>query len=625
MTILITSEENFEKANRGERLFKDYLDVTFPDKGLISRLYFEPFGHKIFPDFLFIHQIFGFFYFEVKNIPIKDIIKVTTDYVEYKYEENLNTNNKKDYILGKLRDKVIETLETINANKAVHKNSILEIEKINNPISGNFALVFTKITRNEAKKSGKFLNLDKIENFIFADEIEEDNIDPELPIKNLSKNKTGLKVSDNLFNCLIRYIYEDEENNLFTINNKNDEFGTSVILDKEKIKEHEVIIKAFDNKQIKNRDKLLEPGLRIINGVAGSGKTLILLKAIEQIVNPIQLEILEKEKPRILVVFYTGTLKRYYNSQLKTYKKDKNIEIMAFWPLIKNKFKIEIKDKSDKGNDEAAELALKNIESSKMAGCYDYIFVDEAQDFYPSWMKLLYQMLKGRSYEDKNLKAVFDGKQDIYGKSKKDPYTIFRLEDGIDLRKGKRTMNLKTSYRTSGNIFRLSTIFMGDNKGDSECFNINGDIPELIHLSNSNEFSNYLNSLIRENGNKIDLNKICVIYPTPYVGHNEIDEIIRNLPLGKAERYSSENTNYSFTTNKINFFSTNYIKGMEYSVVFLFGFDRIPESIEKIDEMFYTSITRAQTQLKIFYFEKTKQIEKLEREILEIAKQSEIN
>ncbi len=615
-----------ETANRGEKRFKSFIEELFKNKPEASKLYFEHRGSKTVPDFIFFNQIFGYFLFEVKDISLDQVIRVDNKIQHYWYSDKNGgkTEEKRNY-LEEMRKFCIEYDKEIEDNKSgiisLLKNFTSSKQRL---ISSNSAIVFTKFTSEDALNSGKFFihknRLNEKEDYrvLFKDDVDLDeygNRDPYLIFKSLTWNTKQEIINNNIFNEIVCLVNPSAAETSFIKKDIDKEFSININLNKQEIKQHKKIIHILDNEQESYCNWVLIGGYKFIKGIAGSGKTLINLFAIKKLLK-------KENKPKVLLLFVTGTLKSYYNHALRD-SKNENLEIFTFWDFMKKKFNLDIENYgmyTDNGNNNIGLDALNKINSTQLNLYYDFIFIDEAQDFFESWGQLVFNLAKGNDIKEKNVIALFDSRQDIYGKKQKNIYESFKLDGNIGLTG--RSKNLYKCYRNTKNIFELAIKFSDEIESrevDKITFSLKEeDAPRCLKVKYDNDIVKYLNDIIDNNSYDIDLKDICVIYPSKYVRTDKIVELISKLRKGKTQLYrNKKDDNFSFKNNSIKFFSTNYAKGLEFSYVILIDFDSVPDNADKANNIFYTAITRAQLKLDIIYKTETTYINKIIRHLNE--------
>jgi superfamily I DNA and RNA helicase len=433
--------------------------------------------------------------------------------------------------------------------------------------------------------------------------------------RKLSFNKKEEFIDDKLFNQLMCIIYEPSADSSFIKKNDSSEFSIDIEVNKHKLKTHKLIIETLDNEQKSYNKFVLNGGYRFIRGIAGSGKTLIVVLAIKKLIKDYEKQrLFDIPKPKILILFYTSTLKKYYANVLKEIRGQ--VDIFTFWDFLNKKFNLSIDNfgRDDDGNIKIGEAALSKVTHSQLLNHYDYIFIDEAQDFYESWGALVYQMCVGSDSKEKNVVAVFDSRQDIYGNGNKDIYKSFKTEEEVKLTG--RTKILTKCYRNTKPIFELAQLFTNESEDNIDFSIEDGILPTIEEIRDEHHFIRFINQLIKHNHSNVSLNDICVIYPSWHIRSSHIESIISKLPTDLAQLYSTKReSNFSFKHKSIKFISSNLAKGLEFPLVILYGFDKIPNDNSKINNLYYTAITRAQFELIITYQTLTPQIQAIQNHL----------
>lgn len=218
----------------------------------------------------------------------------------------------------------------------------------------------------------------------------------------------------------------------------------------------------LDRKQENNARRIGE-GHRIIYGVAGSGKTVILISRAKWLHD-------ENLSAKILLVCYNVVLSVYLRHVLAKYPR---IQIFHFdgWAKhngiirqVVNQWTNTLEDDVSLGKRLLEHLKQQQGEFRK----YDAILVDEAQDFPPSWFSCILEALANR--EEGDLLIVCDGNQGI------------RLIDAISwkslgIKAQGRTIHqafdLDRNYRNTREILKLASHFtLTDPKNNDDSISI---------------------------------------------------------------------------------------------------------------------------------------------------------
>ena len=195
-------------------------------------------------------------------------------------------------------------------------------------------------------------------------------------------------------------------------------------------------------------------GHRIVRGVAGSGKTLILAFRAEQIARA-------ASRPVLLLSYANGISGRLENAMQDRGVEDKVITSTFHswcWKMLRT-YGLPIP--TEKEIPDFSERQAANVQAVLDAaerglipgGQYDAVLIDEAHDFEPQWLALAAKMVNP---DTKALMIVYDDAQAIY-KGRKRP--VWK-QLGIDA--AGRTTVLKVNYRNTAQILRFARKFAAD-------------------------------------------------------------------------------------------------------------------------------------------------------------------
>lgn len=223
-----------------------------------------------------------------------------------------------------------------------------------------------------------------------------------------------------------------------------------------KIKKRNTFIGSFDETQFNMIHAYDNENLRI-RGLAGSGKTILLVKKMAYL----HFKFPEK---KIAFIFYTITLKQTIIELFKNYYKDYDrysepdmtkINIFHSWGGMQKKgfysdFSLRtgnipktfsdatyLKEEKEDPYEFVCRDVLERIDVGENLNFYDYIFVDEAQDFKINFFKLVRKSLS----ENGKLIYAYDELQSLSEENSiPSKSEIFKQDECLDI-------NLKTSYR----------------------------------------------------------------------------------------------------------------------------------------------------------------------------------
>ena len=175
-----------------------------------------------------------------------------------------------------------------------------------------------------------------------------------------------------------------------------------------KLQPHSCVIKTLDYRQ-ECIARAIGEGHRIVYGVAGSGKTLILLCRAKLLAK-------QNQKLRILILCYNISLACYLKSILDNYSQFQTIEVKHFhgWAsTLCKKLRMGMPGLSVDYCDELiGRKVLEELAKLPRGKKWDAVLVDEAQTFFPNWLECCVAALKDP--DNGNLMIVSDGNQSLY-------------------------------------------------------------------------------------------------------------------------------------------------------------------------------------------------------------------
>lgn len=206
------------------------------------------------------------------------------------------------------------------------------------------------------------------------------------------------------------------------------------------------ILRVMDLQQ-EQLARSLGEGHRVIHGVAGSGKTLILGYRAEHLARV-------AVKP-ILMLCYNKTLA----SKLAATMSEKNLadkvhvhSFHAWCSRMLDAYSIERPKgpANDALFEEMVERVIRGVDRKAIpSGQYDAVMIDEGHDFRPEWLKLVVQMVNPDS---NSLLVMYDDAQSIYGDSRKKRFSFA----SVGIKAQGRTTVLKLNYRNTRQILAVA-------------------------------------------------------------------------------------------------------------------------------------------------------------------------
>lgn len=387
-------------------------------------------------------------------------------------------------------------------------------------------------------------------------------------------------------------------------------------------------LKVLDRRQENNSRKIGE-GHRILCGVAGSGKTLLLLS---------RARLLHDQDPeaQILLLCYNYSLGMYLKQSLLGYSRI-NVTHFDGWAK-QNGIPRQMKDPStDKVEDDESlgnRLYAFLAEGKGDYRHYDSILIDEAQDFPPIWFSCILMGLKDPY--DGDLLIVCDGNQGIRPVDSVSWKSIGIRAQGRTIH---RALDLDKNYRNTQEILKLASHFASNDFKESEdsigIIPVNpgqairhGPKPFIVECSDHADECKKTISIVKglitgvqpngTAGPRIEPHEIGILYrkASPRekkLLHNLVEEISKFAPIHwVSESYSSRP---KVLEQGIKLQTVDSSKGLQYRAVIVLW----PHSFTPYvngDEMqeyrrLYVALTRAEEILIVTYSTVNEVVDKL--------------
>jgi len=347
----------------------------------------------------------------------------------------------------------------------------------------------------------------------------------------------------------------------------------------------------------------LGEGHRVIHGVAGSGKTMILGYRAEHLAK------LPSSKP-ILVLCYNKPLAQKLEAQFtakglgdrvhaRNFHKWCRDQLVTYGQTVPQGF-------GDKVFAEMVDNVIRGVERKQIpSGQYQAVLIDEGHDFNPEWLKLVTQMVDP---DTNSLLVLYDSAQAIYGKSKARGFSF----KSVGIQASGRTTILRINYRNTRQILQTANLvaskFLTPEERDEDSVPMvqpvscgrEGAEPLVIRLPDLHaepvKIAELLASAHQEGHAWADMAVLC----RKQAQMEDVACILNQRKLPHQVRKSSGDYNPLADTIKV--MTMHASKGLEWPVVALAGVGRMPAKGEdEKDEarLFYVAATRATQRLFI--------------------------
>lgn len=376
-------------------------------------------------------------------------------------------------------------------------------------------------------------------------------------------------------------------------------------------------IKTMDLHQ-ENLAKQIGDKHRLIRGVAGSGKTLILAT---------RAKMLAEQHPnwKILILCYNVALKQnikqmihskytepddFLTSDHRKTPNLNNIQILNFHHWIKKDHGISELEIDD---------YIEKIENDALTPVkYDAILIDEGQDFEGSWLHLISLCL---DQETQSLLLVEDRAQDIYRKSRS-----YVKDTGLDFRGRSRILNI--NYRNTSQIVDFGWKFYDSHRAlDLKLKQEQTETIEIIppkktkrkgpevELLKCNTFKEEIEEITKQivdqhNEKNIPYSEMAILYRIKGYNNHYISAIqsafqTKNIPYNWITENGATKHKFNPEEETVKICSLDSSKGLDFHSVFIVKADLMPlkyeEDQEKEVSLMYIGMTRAKEYLSISY------------------------
>lgn len=359
------------------------------------------------------------------------------------------------------------------------------------------------------------------------------------------------------------------------------------------------ILRVMDLQQ-EQLARSLGQGHRVIHGVAGSGKTLILGYRAEHLAKVCS-------RP-ILVLCYNRLLAQRLKSWMEFKGLGEKVHVHTFhrwcWQQLTT-YSIELPNKTGDDNtfyNDMVDKVIREVDRKFIpSGQYDAVMIDEGHDFRPEWLKLVVQMVNP---QNSSLLVLYDDAQSIYDTHKLGKFSF----KSVGIQAQGRTTILKLNYRNTHEILDFAAGFArqlltqedADEDGIPRLAPISagrrGTKPLLIKLPTlRDEADEIAKRLKAAHQSGIAWKEMAVLY----WDDKDKDEVFRALKDQHIYVVGKKTITFDKDDAKVKFLNIYNSKGLEFPLVAIMG-SRITEQAQtdvEAAKLLYVAMTRATSQL----------------------------
>jgi len=346
----------------------------------------------------------------------------------------------------------------------------------------------------------------------------------------------------------------------------------------------------------------LGDGHRVIHGVAGSGKTMILGYRAEYLAKAST----QASKP-ILILCFNEPLGVKLHSVMQAKGLGGRVHVRHFHKWCREQlvaYGQAIPAQSPRMFDEMVDNVIRGVDRKQIpSGQYQAVMIDEGHDFAPEWLKLVTQMVDPAT---NSLLVLYDDAQSIYERARSKQFSF----KSVGIQAQGRTTILKINYRNTRQILHTASLvaadlLTADDKDDDgipllkpvSCGR-EGQEPLIIKLptlqAEAQAIADHLAQAHQEGFAWGDMAVLCADTKTRDLCARTLAQ--RKLPV--ENRLGSGD--FDPTSNKIKVMTMKVSKGLEFPVVALPGVGHMPanrEDEKEAAQVFYVAATRATQRL----------------------------
>lgn len=551
------------------------------------------------PDFIILHPSRGLLFLEVKDWKPETLKKIN------KNDVTLLTNNgliTKPHPLEQARQCTYSVLSLLEGDSLLRQTE--GSHKGNLIMPYGWGVVFSNITRKQMQRAIPDAGREQLlpdHLMVYKDEITEKADAEEFQTMlwgmfnyNFGNTLTLPQIDRIRWHLFPEIRINEEQAELFGNENQQDASLNTVLPD---------IVKIMDVQQ-EQLARSLGEGHRVIHGVAGSGKTLILGYRCLYLARTMG-------KP-ILVLCFNVTLAAKLRSFISSKGIDSQVQVYHFHDWCSQQIKtyhVDVIRSNKPYYERTVETVIDAVEEGRIPRAqYGALLIDEGHDFEAEWLKLVVQMTDPDS---QSLLLLYDDAQSIYeGRAG----LGFNLSSVGVQAKGRTTI-LKLNYRNTREILDFAYAFAShyfDPHGadddhipliEPEAAGMSGQAPVTRNLPSLQGEINYaIECLGKWNKQGVQWADMAILCPTMKVGNMIADQLgASNLPYvwlkDKQNKTTYDNNNDCLTVLTI-----HSSKGLEFNRVIMVGVGHLKDDARRKKQharLLYVGMTRAQECLLV--------------------------
>ncbi len=376
------------------------------------------------------------------------------------------------------------------------------------------------------------------------------------------------------------------------------------------------IVKVMDMQQ-EQLARSLGEGHRVIHGVAGSGKTLILGYRCLYLAKIMH-------KP-ILVLCYNITLAARLREMMAKRGIDDRVHVYHFHDWCGEQLRAYHIERPEPGDGYVERLVQRVIDAVDKGRIpraqYGAVMIDEGHDFEADWLRLVVGMVDP---DTNSLLLLYDDAQSIYRKRSALDFSLSSV--GIQARG--RTTILRLNYRNTDEIlnfaYRFASRYITPSTADEDHVPVvapetagrHGPEPVVRVLGSFSEEARYIARMFRRLHDERGLawSEMCVTYRSNWMGR-ELEQAFRaaDVPCHLLADTRSRRA-FRPAEDRVRLMTMHSSKGLEFPMVAVSGVGYLPVGqLEPAEEarLLYVAMTRATEKLLLTAHRRTPFVDEL--------------
>ncbi len=590
------SRHTLGRMTAGERRFARRLEALLEDDYLVW--YDIPLGrNRRYPDFIVLHPSRGLLFLEVKDWKPENLKRINKSDVSLLTGNGLVT---RAHPLEQVRQYAYKAIDVLARDPQLCQTQGRYQGNLIMPYG--WGVVFTHITRRQIEgaipaESREWLLPDHL--VIYKDEMTESAVAETFQeqLWGMFNYNFGRTLSLPQIDRVRWHLFPevrigaDSQFSLFDEEPEADEVSSPSLPD---------IVRIMDIQQ-EQLARSLGEGHRVIHGVSGAGKTLILgfrcLHLAKALAKP------------ILVLCYNITLAARLRSFISARGIANQVQIYHFHDWCGQQIKtyhVELVESDRAHWERQVDSVIHGVEQGWIPrGQYGALLIDEGHDFQEEWLKLVVQMVDPAT---DSLLLLYDDAQSIYKRSG----LRFTLSS-VGIKAQGRTTILRLNYRNTREILAFAYTFAAHylvphNTDDDhiplvtpEAAGVSGPAPVVRVLPSLDEEVRFAAKCIKTWHEKgVHWRDMAVLAATQHHGRQFSAHLHREgIPhswLGSKARKLA----YSSEENRVTIVTIHSSKGLEFPRVIILGVGQLRDDDERLQDnarLLYVGMTRAQGHL----------------------------